>query len=224
MRDVQYMTFFTTTAHFSVQPSEARTAFEANKEEPVSKVKSPSVTAQYLPRPKNVEYLMMCLLTAIPDIDVLKFLPSDQVSPIVMKFSNNCAPNGAFGNTVSCLISDFQWMISRKYEELHVTPQCLAHNVVTLSAYVAPVQITLVNSTKYFEIHVKCGCMEDVLLKKYCPQLLNTVLSAISKVFQTMRIDEIEVQPAFLCSCGSASSAHIATTFPPESSSITTDS
>ena len=206
----------TTTANSSVQPSEATTAFEAIKEESVSKVKSSSTIPQ-----KNIEYLMMCLLTAIPDNEVVKFLPSDQVSPIVMKFSNNCAPNGAFGNTVSCLISDFKWIISRKYEEL--TPQCLAHNVVTLSPDIAPVKITLVNSTKWFEMHVESGCMEDVLLRKYCPQLLNTVLSAISKVFQTMRIDEIEVKPAFLCPCGSTSSAHIASTFPPESC-ITTDS
>ena len=206
----------TTTANSSVQPSETRTAFEAIKEESVSKVKSSSTIPQ-----KNIEYLMMCLLTAIPDNEVVKFLPSDQVSPIVMKFSNNCAPNGAFGNTVSCLISDFKWIISRKYEEL--TPQCLAHNVITLSPDIAPVKITLVNSTKWFEIHVESGCMEDVLLRKYCPQLLNTVLSAISKVFQTMRIDEIEVKPAFLCPCGSTSSAHVASTFPPESC-ITTDS
>ena len=209
----------TTTANFSVQPSEVRTAFEAIKEESASKVKSLPATPQYVPRPKNVEYLMMCLLTAIPENEVVKFLPSDQVSPIVMKFSNNCAPQGAFGNTVSCLISDFKWMISRKYEEL--TPQCLAHNVVTLSPDIAPVKITLVNSTKYFEMHVESGCMDDVLLKKYCPQLLNTVLSAISKVFQTMRIDEIEVKPAFLCPCGSTTSTHVATTFP--TSPVTTE-
>ena len=209
----------TITGNSSNQPSEARSAFKAINEESVSKVKSSSATPKCTPRPKDVEYLMMCLLAAIPDNEVLKFLPSDQVSPIVMKFSNNCAPNGAFGNTVSCLISDFKWMISHKYEEL--TPQCLAHNVITLSPENVPVKITLVNSTKYFEMHVECGCMDDVLLRKHCPQLLNTVLSAISKVFLTMRIDEVEVKPAFLCPC-SISSTHVATTFPPESS-ITTD-
>ena len=210
----------TTTANSSDQPSEVRTTFKAIKEECVSKVKSPSAKPQ-VSNPKHVEYLMMCLLAPIPDNEVLKFLASDQVSPIVIQFSNNCAPIGAFGNTVSCLISDFKWTISRKYEEL--TPQCLAHNVVTLSPDIAPVKITLVNSTKYFEIHVESGCMEDVLLREYCPQLLNTVLSAISKVFQTMRIDEIEVKPAFLCPCGSTSSAHVATTFFPPESSVTTD-
>ena len=202
----------TTTVISSDQPSGVRTGFKSIDEESISKVKSLSATPQYVPRSKNIEYLMMCLLTAIPDNEVLKFLPSDQVSPIVMKFSNNCAPNGAFGNTVSCLISDFKWIISRKCEEL--TPQCLAHNVVMLSPESVPLKITLVNSTKWFEMHVESGCMDDVLLKKCCPQLLNTVLSAISKVFQTMQIDEIKVKPAFLCPCGSTTSAHVANTFP----------
>ena len=60
--------------------------------------KSLETTPQYVERSKNTEYLMMCLLAAFLDNEVLKFLPSDQVSSIVMQF-NNCAPKGAFGNT-----------------------------------------------------------------------------------------------------------------------------
>ena len=81
--------------------------------------------------------------------------------------------------------------------------------------------VTLVNSTRYFEIHIDSGCMEDILLRKCSPQLLHTVLSAIKKIFNTMQVDEIEVSPAFLCPCNSTESPHVATTFP--ESSITTD-
>ena len=181
--------------------------------------RSSKATPQYMQRSKNTEYLMMCLLPAIPDNEILNFLPSDQISPIVIQFSNNCAPNGAFGNTVSCLISDFKWSVSHKYEEQ--TPQCLSHNVVTLSPMGVPVKVTLVNFTRHFEIHIDSGCMEDVSLRNCCPQLLRTVLKAIENVFNTMQVDEIEVKPAFICPCSSPGSSHAATTFP--ESSVTTD-
>ena len=67
----------------------------SSKSSPMTINKS-SATPQYVERS---EYLMVCLFAAIPDNEVLKFLPSDQVSPIVIQFSNNCTANGAFENT-----------------------------------------------------------------------------------------------------------------------------
>ena len=196
------------------------TTKSSSKSSAVTLDQSSEATLQYKERSKHTEYLMMCLLAPIPDIEILNYLPSGQISPIVIQFSNNCAPNGAFGNTVSCLISDFKWSVSHKYQEQ--TPQCLSHNVVTLSPMGVPVKVTLINFTRHFEIHIDGGCMEDVLLRECCPQLRHSVLSAIKKIFNTMQVDEIEVKPAFLCPCSSTESPHVATTFP--ESSITTDS
>ena len=162
---------------------------------------------------------MMCLLPDKSQSEVHGCLPSTfRVSPLLMRFSNDCAPSGSFSNTVSCLISSFKWTISH----IQNKPTCLAHNIVTLRPHNAPIKVTLVNSTCYFEIHVNAGKVKDSSLEKYFPEIHSTIFAAVKKVFQIMQFDDIEVVPAFLCSHGPTSKAHAATIFP--KSAVTSES
>ena len=171
------------------------------------------------PQVGKTEYLMMCLLPDKALNEICKCLPySPQISPLLVRFSNDCAPNGSFSNTVSCLISSFKWKIAHTRQR---KAECLAHNIVTLQPQTAPVKVTLVNSTSYFEIHVNAGSTDDTPLEEYS-EIRSTIFAALKKVFQTMQFEDIEVEPAFLCPCDPTSAAHAATIFP--ESAVTTKS
>ena len=201
----------------STEATDSRQPLTAHIAEPAKK----TVTALgKAPQVGKTEYLMMCLLPAKAPNDICKYLPSfPQVSPLLVRFSNDCAPSGSFGNTVSCLISSFKWKISHTRQR---KAECLAHNIVTLRPHNAPVKVTLVNSTSYFEIHMNAGIADDTPLKEYCSQIRSTIFAALKKVFQTMQFEDIEVEPAFLCPCDPTTSAHAATIFP--ESAVTTKS
>ena len=171
------------------------------------------------PQVGKTEYLMMCLLPDKALNEIYKCLPSSpQVSHLLVRFSNDCAPNGSFSNTVSCLISSFKWKISHTRQR---KAECLAHNIVTLQPQTTPVKVTLVNSTSYFEVHVNAGSTDDTPLEEYS-EIRSTIFAALKKVFQTMQFEDIEVEPAFLCPCDPTSAAHAATIFP--ESAVTTKS
>ena len=154
---------------------------------------------------------MMYLLPDKALNEICKCLPSSsKISPLLVRFSNYCAPNGSFSNTVSCLISSFKWKIAHTRQR---KAECLAHNIVTLRPQTTPVKVTLVNSTCYFEIHINAGSADDTPLKEYCCEIHCTIIAALKKVFQTMQFEDIEVEPAFLCPCD-PTSAHVATIFP----------
>ena len=170
------------------------------------------------PQVGKTEYLMMCLLPDKSQSEVHDCLPSTSpVSPLLVRFSNGCVPSGSFGNTVSCLISSFKWKIAQRQQKT----ECLAHNIVTLRPHNAPVKVTLVNSTHYFEIHMNVGIANDTPPKEYCSEIHCTIFEALKKVFQTMQFDDIEIEAAFLCPCD-PTSAHVATIFP--ESAVTTKS
>ena len=170
------------------------------------------------PQVGKTEYLMMCLLPDKSQSEIHDCLPSTSpVSPLLVRFSNDCAPSGSFSNTVSCLISSFKWKISQRQRKT----ECLAHNIVTLRPQTTPIKVTLVNSTCYFEIHVNVGSADDTPLEEYCSKIRSTIFAALKKVFQTMQFDDIEVEPAFLCPCD-LTPAHAATIFP--ESAVTTKS
>ena len=200
---------FTIASLSEVSPAatDSRQPLTAHITEPAKKTATvPGKAAQV----GKTEYLMMCLLPAKSQSDVHDCLPStSRVFPLFVRFSNNCAPSGSFGNTVSCLISSFKWKISQRQRKT----ECLAHNIVTLRPHNALVKVTVVNSTCYFEIHVNAGKVKDSSLEKYCPEINSTIFAAMRRVFETMQFDDIEIEPAFLCPCG-LTPAHAATIFP----------
>ena len=163
---------------------------------------------QKLSTSRKREYLMMPLLEDKPEKDIQKYLTSpSKVAPLVIHFSSGCVPNGCFGSTISCLISTYNWKVNQTEES---KPECLTHNIVTLSDPTLPVSITLVNCTQYLEVHTNMGSVEEEDLGDFCSSICTTIFSAFEKVFKIMRFEDIEVKPAILCPC-KCSPAHAAT-------------
>ena len=98
------------------------------------------------------EYLMMSLRPAIPDKDLLHYIPiSSEIVPLVVKFSKDCVPLSCFSSTISCLLSIYNWRLSRADNG---SPKCLAHNVVSLFNPCTPGEIILVDVGNSFQIHI----------------------------------------------------------------------
>ena len=58
------------------------------------------------------EYLMMCLLPAIPDQELHCKIPSSSdIVPLVVKFNNDCVPMSCFSSTISCLLSTYKCIV-----------------------------------------------------------------------------------------------------------------
>ena len=152
-------------------------------------------SAEPTPQPSsNKRYLMPCLL---PDLtDFTSVLPTSPVAVFVVHFKDDCVPNGTFSGSLSCLLSDHGWKICPKADG---TPQCLAHNVVTLRAPNMPANITYVNATRHLELHVECPNV-----KKYAsifPRIRNAIFSAIHATFSVMHFEHVTIEDAFLCNC-----------------------
>ena len=164
------------------------------------------------PSVKQREYLMMCLLAPVPEKSLPQYLPpSSKVASLVVRFTEDCVPLSCFGSTISCLISTYDWRVSRNEDG---SPECLAHNIVSLYDPDLPVKIVLVDSTHHLEIHVDAEeDIDDDLYSDICSQVRETVFSAIDKVFDIMRLTDIEVSPAFLCPCRKVSEAHSASVY-----------
>ena len=164
------------------------------------------------PSVKQKEYLMMCLLAPVPEKSLPQYLPpSSKVASLVVRFTEDCVPLSCFGSTISCLISTYDWRVSRNEDG---SPECLAHNIVSLYDPDLPVKIVLIDSTHHLEIHVDAEeDIDDDLYSDICSQVCETVFGAIDKVFDIMQLTDIEVSPAFLCPCRKVSEAHSASVY-----------
>ena len=154
------------------------------------------------------EYLMMSLVPAIPDNDLSQYIPrSSDIAPLLVKFTNDCVPLSCFSSTVSCLLSMYDWRLCRSEGG---SPECLAHNVVSLYSPTLPVQIVLLDAANHVEIHIHAKKkIEQQLLPDICTEVRDTVLAAIRDVFDTMQLIGIGVTPAFPCPCSTVHSASV---------------
>ena len=156
------------------------------------------------------EYLMMCLKPSIPDQELHRYIPtSSDTVPLVVRFSSGCVPLGYFGSTISCLLSKYRWEVVRGEDG---TPKCLAHNIASLHDPQLLVNVLLVDFTQYLELHVSCNLGIHRLPPNTCSLVLTTVLGAIEKVFEIMRLgeDKMEISPAVICSCTKVKEKHLA--------------
>ena len=152
---------------------------------------------------KKREYLMMSLL---PNKQLSP--TASGIAPLVVKFSKDCVPLGCFSSTISCLLALYDWELSRLENG---SPECLAHNVVSLSGPQLPVQIMLADKAKHIEIHVYADEGSDICISScICYRIHEIVFAAITQVFKRMNMTEIDISPAFLCSCSRVSEAHSA--------------
>ena len=161
------------------------------------------------PSREKREYLMMSLCPAIPNKQLSQYIPApSEIAPLVVKFSKDCVPMGCFSSTISCLLAMYDWRLSRSEDG---SPECLAHNVVSLYDPQLPVQIVVVDMTNHIEIHIQA----EKHINKFCfPQLCfrirETVFAAIKNVFKTMHLSEIEISRAFPCPCPAVRDSHSA--------------
>ena len=155
------------------------------------------------------EYLMMSLRPAIPDKDIpLHLPPPSKIPPLVVQFTHNCVPLSCFSRTISCLLAMYNWKLSRAKDG---SPQCLAHNVVSLFKPQMPGQIVLVDTGHSFQVHVTPGRDTDRNdMSKICFQVKETIFTAIKQVFDCLHLAGIEASPAFSCPCNTKPLSHSA--------------
>ena len=155
------------------------------------------------------EYLMMSLVPAIPDKNLCRHVPkSSDIAALLVKFTNDCVPLSCFSSTISCLLSMYDWRLCRSEDG---SPDCLAHNVVSLYSPNLPVQIVLRDAANHVEIHIHTN--KKNFLPDICTEVRDTVLAAIRDVFETMQLTGIDVTPAFLCPCSTVSESHSASVY-----------
>ena len=155
------------------------------------------------------EYLMMCLQKPIPNKDLPQHLPPpSEIAPLVVQFTKNCVPLSCFSRTISCLLAMYDWKLSRSDKG---SPQCLAHNVVSLYKPRTPGQIVLVDSGHSFQVHIRPGTGIDRNdMAKVCFQVKEGLFTAINQVFDILHLDGISASPAFSCPCERESLSHFA--------------
>ena len=73
-----------------------------------------------------------------------------------------------------------------------------------------PVTIVLVDANRQIEVYLKSDEEDCDILPEICSKVIETVFGAIHKVFDVMRLTEIEISPAVLCPCQDKSVAHSA--------------
>ena len=170
------------------------------------KLSSPYTRVSLQVRQKEIEreYLMMSLLPDIPNDEIEKILPpSCNVSPLIIQFSWDCVPIGCFGNLIACAISQYKWSFNLK---IH-SPK---HNIVTLCPPNLPLNVTLVDSVQYLQVHINSDGLKENDLLKFCPKIKSNIFAILEKVFDRMHFTNLVVQPTFLCSCNESSSLHLA--------------
>ena len=149
------------------------------------------------------KYLMPCMLPVVKNIT--RFLPLSPVSVFVVRFSDDCAPIGVFGGSISTLFSTHGWEICRKEDG---SPQCMTHDVVTLHDPELPAQVTFLNVTRHYEVRVKAH--DYATCADVCPTIRNTICLAIEATLDVMQFDST-IENAFVCPCGlSRTLAHAA--------------
>ena len=157
---------------------------------------------------RKEEYLMMCLLPAIPEDELPQYLPSssDKV-PLVVTFSRDCVPLSCFSSTISCLLATYQWKVTKKDAK---TKECLAHNIVSLRDPKLPVKIVLVDAATHIKVYIDSSKKHRDILPTVCSHVRKTVFGAIEKVLDVMQLSEIEVSPAVECPCEEEPRIHFA--------------
>ena len=158
------------------------------------------------------EYLMMSLRQAFSDKDITQYIPlGSQIAPLVVQFAKNCVPLSCFSRTISCLLAIYDWKLSRADDG---SPECLAHNIVSLYKPQMPGQIVLVDMGHSIQIHIKVNKDTDPShFHDICFQVRETVFTAIQQVFEILHLSKIEISRAFICPCSREPHNHSASVY-----------
>ena len=158
------------------------------------------------------EYLMMSLRQAFCDKDITQYIPlGSQIAPLVVQFTKNCVPLSCFSRTISCLLAIYDWKLSRADDG---SPECLAHNIVSLYKPQMPGQIIFVDMGHSIQIHIKVNKYTDPShFPDICFQVRETVFTAIELVFEILHLSKIEISRAFICPCSREPHNHSASVY-----------
>ena len=158
------------------------------------------------------EYLMMCLQKPIPDKDLAQHLPPpSEIAPLVVQFTKNCVPLSCFSRTISCLLAMYDWKLNRDDKG---SPQCLAHNVVSLYTPHTPGQMVLADMGHSLQVHIKTnGGIKPKSFPGICFHVKETILAAIKHVFELLNLAGIEASSAFVCPCSGVPRSHTASAY-----------
>ena len=158
------------------------------------------------------EYLMMCLQKPIPNKNLPQHLPPhSEIAPLVVQFTKNCVPLSCFSRTISCLLAMYDWKLSRGDKG---SPQCLAHNVVSLYTPQTPGQVVLADMGHSLQVHIKTnGGIKPKSFPGICFHVKETILAAIKHVFELLNLAGIEASSAFVCPCLGVPHSHTASAY-----------
>ena len=158
------------------------------------------------------EYLMMSLRQAFSDKDITQYIPlGSLIAPLVVQFAKNCVPLSCFSRTISCLLAIYDWKLCRADDG---SPECLAHNIVSLYKPHMPGQIVLVDMGHSIQIHIKVNKDTDPShFPDICFQVRETVFTAIEQVFEILHLSKIEISRAFICPCSREPHNHSASVY-----------
>ena len=158
------------------------------------------------------EYLMMSLRQAFSDKDITHCIPlGSPIAPLVVQFAKNCVPLSCFSRTISCLLAIYDWKLCRADDG---SPECLAHNIVSLYKPQMPGQIILVDMGHSIQIHINVNKDTDPShFPHICFQVRETVFTAIEQVFEILHLSKIEISRAFICPCSREPHNHSASVY-----------
>ena len=158
------------------------------------------------------QYLMISLRQAIPDKDISQYIPApSKIAPLVVQFTKSCIPLSCFSRTISCLLAIYDWKLCRADDG---SPECLAHNIVSLYKPQMPGQIILVDMGHSIQIHIKVNKDTDPShFPDICFQVRETVFTAIEQVFEILHLSKIEISRAFICPCSREPHNHSASVY-----------
>ena len=108
---------------------------------------------------------------------------------------------------IACAISQRKWSLNFRAHR----PK---HNIVTLCPPDLPINVTLVDSAQFLQVHINSNGLEENDLLDFCPKILSKIFAILENVFRRMHFTNLEVRPAFLCSCDESLSLHLATARP----------
>ena len=172
----------------------------------------PTSTFGPSPEREKREYLMMCLQKPISNKDLPQHLPPpSEIAPLVVMFTKNCVPLSCFSRTISCLLAMYNWKLSRADNG---SPQCLAHNVVSLYTPQTPGQVVLADMGHSIQVHIKVdSCINPKSFPSICLNVKETVFAAIQYVFDILNLAGINVSEAFICPCLRGPPCHSASVY-----------
>ena len=141
------------------------------------------------------KYFMPCLLPDLSskEIDNHRSGARAPVAPILICFPGEWVSCGIFVALVTFLQKEAGWKIQLTEDS---TPACLYHNCVQFILPGNPVEVTLIDSCAYLEVHVE---VPKERRSQECPKILSAVREGLDRIINLQGYENLQAQVAFFC-------------------------